>query len=254
MGINKDLAQISHGFKTRVNILTGYDVNNFRFRSEKYETSRPNPATTNTGLFLSCTEDDTTTDYYGVIEDIIELTFEGSDQLKLVLFQCRWFHPRTGIRKSPNIGLVEINPNTRLPGYEPFVLPYQCRQVYYTPYPCKKGDLKNWWVVHQVPKRGDLQVTMDGDGDESPNQEFYQEEGATGNLFVEEGNNLDTTTEILDADLIQDTSDVELLNKQQVFDTMQHQNEPLNGEDNSDVEQASEDSDQEEFYDDPDDF
>jgi hypothetical protein len=35
---------------------------------------------------------------------------------------------------------------------------------------------------------------------------------------------------------------------------MQQQNEPLNGEDNSDVEQASEDSDQEEFYDDPDDF
>ena len=118
----------------------------------------------------------------------------------------------------------------------------------------KKGDLKNWWVVHQVPKHGDLQVTMDGDGDESPNQEFYQEEGATGNFFVEEGNNLDTITEILDADLIQDTSDVELLNKQQVFDTMQQQNEPLNGEDNSDVEQASENSDQEEFYDDPDDF
>lgn len=65
---------------------------------------------------------------------------------------------------------------------------------------------------------------------------------------------MDTITEILDADLIQDTSDVELLNKQQVFDTMQQQNEPLNGEDNSDVEQASEDSDQEEFYDDPDDF
>lgn len=188
-GINKDLVQLSHGCQTRVSCLTGYDVDNFRFRSEKYENSRPNLATTNSGVFLSCSsEDGATTDYHGVIEEIIEINFDGSQQFKLVLFQCRWFHPINGIRRSPNIGLVEINPNTRLPGYEPFVLPHQCKQVCYTPYPCQIGDLRNWWVVNQVPKRGDLEAPVAGEygnDDEAPSSMFYQDENKTGHLVID---------------------------------------------------------------------
>jgi hypothetical protein len=111
-----------------VSCLTGYDVNNLRFHSEKYEKSWPSLTTTNSGVFLSCTEDSSTMDYYGVIEDIIEVTFEGAQQFDLVLFECRWFHLINGIKKSPNIGLVEVNPNTKLPGHEPFVLPHQCKK------------------------------------------------------------------------------------------------------------------------------
>lgn len=146
-----------------------------------------------------------------MIEDIIELTFEGLQQFKLVLFQCRWFHPQSGIRKSPNIGLVEINPNTRLPGYEPFVLPHQCKQVYYTPYPCQTGDLRNWWVVHPSPQRGNLRLPEFDDVEETPSSMFYQENTSTGSFTVEEGNDLDHNIGVGEAEVIHDSSDIELL-------------------------------------------
>jgi hypothetical protein len=32
-------------------------------------------------------------EYYGIIEDIIELKFDGDSEFSLVLFDCHWFHP-----------------------------------------------------------------------------------------------------------------------------------------------------------------
>ena len=251
------MVQISHGCRTRVSCLTGYDVNNFRFRSEKYEKSRPNLSTINSGIFLSCTEDNSTTDYYGVIEDIIEITFEGSEHFKLVLFECRWFHPINGIRKSPNIGLIEVNPNTKLPGYEPFVLPYQCKQVYYTPYPCQTGDLRNWWVVHHVLKRGDLEAPIVGqisdDDHEAPSSIFYQEDISNGNLVIDLATDFDLNAAVTDADLVQDKSDIDLLNKQHTTDAIES-NEPPPNDMYYEMDRVPDDSDQEDLYDDPDDF
>uniref|UniRef100_A0A0A9AAM9 DUF4216 domain-containing protein n=1 Tax=Arundo donax TaxID=35708 RepID=A0A0A9AAM9_ARUDO len=48
----------------------------------------------NSGVCLSCVdENDNELEYYGVIEDIIKLKWEGSFQLEMVLFDCRWFDP-----------------------------------------------------------------------------------------------------------------------------------------------------------------
>jgi hypothetical protein len=239
-----------------VSCLTGYDVNNFRFRSEKYEKSWPSLTTTNSGVFLSCTEDSSTTDYYGVIEDIIEVTFEGAQQINLVLFECRWFHPINGIRKSPNIGLIEVNPNTKLPGYEPFVLPHQCKQVYYTPYPCCTGDLRNWWVVHHVPKRGDLEaptVAQTGDDDKAPSSIFYQEDISSGNFVIDLAADFDLTAAVADVDEVHDTSDIDLLNKHHPGDTIVS-NEPPPNDMYYEMDYAPDEVDQEDLYDDPDDF
>jgi hypothetical protein len=95
-------------------------------------------------------------EYYGIIEEIIVLSFCSTNPLKLVLFKCHWFHPMSGVRRSPNIGLVEVKKTSVLPGVKPFIVAQQATQVYYVPYPCKSArSLVDWDVVykryHHVP-------------------------------------------------------------------------------------------------------
>jgi hypothetical protein len=69
-----------------------YDINGYHFRTVKLEASRPLVATTNSGLVTSG-EDATShvTDYYGILQNIIEYMFGGAKELKVVFFQCDWF-------------------------------------------------------------------------------------------------------------------------------------------------------------------
>lgn len=251
--INKDLAQISHGCRTRVLSLSGYDVNGYRFRSAKYERRKPSLTTVNSGIFTSSTEGDVTTEYFGIIEDIIEVTFDGTRPFKLVLFDCRWFHPVSGVRRTPRLGLVEIKHNTSLPGFEPFILPHQCSQVYYTQYPCKSGSLKDWWVVHHVPKHDDIQIPGAENPSQHPNTEVYQERSHTNTFGVDPGNGLDDTFIPSGADIVQDDTDLEILNKQPTSNDPPEPSEPpLDGPSYDEVE--SDDNDEGIIYDDPEDF
>ena len=71
---------------------------------------RPGLTTINTGVCVtSYDESDNALEYYGVIEDIIKIKWEGSIKLELVLFYCRWFDPTpNGLRRTEDLGLVEI--------------------------------------------------------------------------------------------------------------------------------------------------
>jgi hypothetical protein len=69
-----------------------YDINGYHFWTVKLEASRPLVATTNSGL-VTIGEDATghVTDYYGILQNIIEYMFGGAKELKVVFFQCDWF-------------------------------------------------------------------------------------------------------------------------------------------------------------------
>src|SRR3954471_20352201 len=98
------------GFDNRVMSCEKYDVNGYRFHTESHQNSRPNPTTINTGVY---TEGDNKVDYYGKLEHIYELLFHrGRETLSLVVFKCRWFDPKEGLRCTPCIGLVEVKPST----------------------------------------------------------------------------------------------------------------------------------------------
>jgi hypothetical protein len=103
--IHPDLRQLSYGSVT-VKSYGRYDVNGYRFRSVKFETSRPLAATCNTGV-VSFTRDasQNIVNYYGVIQDILEFTFAGNKDLKLVFFKCDWFDPIRGTREN-RVGMV----------------------------------------------------------------------------------------------------------------------------------------------------
>jgi hypothetical protein len=99
-----------------------------------------------------------------------------------------------------------------------------------------------------------LRVPEVGDVEETPSSMFYQEDTSTGSFTVEEDNDLDHNIGAGEADVIHDSSDVELLNKLSNMNTQEQGNEPPPSEISSDIDATKDDSDVEEFYDDTDDF
>lgn len=108
LSISVELRQVARGFDYKVSSFNAYDVNGYRFHTTSYEKSRPNPRTTNTGVFTPgvVTPGEEQEDYYGTVEEIYELEFHGEKAPKPVIFKCQWFDPAVS-KKSPKFGIVE---------------------------------------------------------------------------------------------------------------------------------------------------
>jgi hypothetical protein len=46
-------------------------------------------------------------DYYGVLQKILEYTFGGNKELKVLFFECNWFDPINSTR-ADDFGMVEV--------------------------------------------------------------------------------------------------------------------------------------------------
>jgi hypothetical protein len=80
--MDAELRQVSVGCEDRIESYDDYDVNGYYFHTKSHE------ETTNFGV---CTTGTDGKDYYGIIEEIYQLTFPGCKRLKPVLFKCHWF-------------------------------------------------------------------------------------------------------------------------------------------------------------------
>jgi hypothetical protein len=81
--IHPDLRQLSLGAVT-ARRYGRYDVNGFRFRSTRFEDDHPLAAMTNSGVVTRVIDDEgKVTNYYGVVNDILEYKFFGDKQLKV---------------------------------------------------------------------------------------------------------------------------------------------------------------------------
>jgi hypothetical protein len=144
-----DLRQLSHGSMT-ARSYGCYDINGFRFRSTKFEAKNSHTATTNSVVVTTASASDgSIREYFSVIQNIVELKFEGSKDLRVVFFYCDWFNNKlgSGVKHNKKLGLVEVNHKLRLSGYNPFVLAHQVEMVYYMSYPCRLESLELWWIV-----------------------------------------------------------------------------------------------------------
>jgi hypothetical protein len=117
-----------------------YDINKYHFRTTKLEMRSPLAATVNSGVVTS--DEDATgyvTNYYDILQNIVEHTFSGAKELRVAFIQCDWFDPINDTRVD-NFGVVEVK-------YEPcylgsnLLLEHQAQQVYYLSYP--HPSLKN---------------------------------------------------------------------------------------------------------------
>jgi hypothetical protein len=124
------------------------------------------------------------------------------------------------VRRTEDLGLVEIKHALRLKSFDPFVMASQVTQVYYLSYPCKDRDLSPWWVVYQVAPHGC--VPLNGANDESMSSEHiihdvYQEDGLDGTFVVDLGEALDSLVS-LGSDEITDVVDLEAIERAMVED------------------------------------
>jgi hypothetical protein len=84
--ISYDLRQLAHG-QGKALEYSRYDINGYCFWTAKLEASRPLAATCNSGVVTSGEDASrVATDYYGILQNIIEYTFGGSKELKVVFF------------------------------------------------------------------------------------------------------------------------------------------------------------------------
>jgi hypothetical protein len=149
-----ELRQVAQGCQYRTLSYKHYGINGYHFWTTAHERNHHNAKTINSGV-LTVGEDGV--EYYGIIDEIIELCFRSTQPLKLVLFKCHWFHPISEARRSPNSGLVKIKKTSVLPGNGQFIVAQQATQVYYIPYPCKSiRSLVDCDVVYKVPPRTKL--------------------------------------------------------------------------------------------------
>ena len=254
--IPKELRRLSRGCSFKVKSYDIYEVNGYRFRSEKYEKYRGNLTTTNIGVLTVGVDDGTNNEleYYGIIKDIVELKFDGDSEFSLVLFDCHWFHPTNGVRRLERFGLVEVAHASCSPANEPFVLASQVKQVYYLPYACKSySSLNAWWVAYKVSPLGQLSIPlMDEYNDEDPPcVDTFQEASLDGEFFVDIGLGLDDITSSDGFDEIIDPNDITMLIKHRNGESVE--NEPRVEQDGqSDIESVHDITEEE--YRDPDDF
>ncbi|XP_048591404.1 uncharacterized protein LOC125576096 [Brassica napus] len=92
--------------------------------------------------------------YYGILTDIIQIQYEGSVNLKVTLFKCKWYDPVIGRgTRRRNGGIVDVLSSRKYYKYEPFILASQADQVCYIPYPYVKKPKQSWLNVLKVNPR-----------------------------------------------------------------------------------------------------
>jgi hypothetical protein len=79
----------------------------------KLEASHPLASTCNSRVVTSGKDASrVATDYYDILQKIIEYTFGGTKELKVVFFQCDWFDPIHDTRVD-DFGMVEVKHESR---------------------------------------------------------------------------------------------------------------------------------------------
>ncbi|KAK6791383.1 hypothetical protein RDI58_010464 [Solanum bulbocastanum] len=113
------------------------------------EVSR-NKKTNNSGVYIQGDVDGTgqTIEYYGVIQEIIEVRYLGWPKKKIVLFWCEWFDPSHRATKVDHqYNIIEVKHTRKYRSYDPFIIAQNAKQVYYASYPLRIDKADRWIVI-----------------------------------------------------------------------------------------------------------
>ena len=138
--VNEDLLSLSRGPFYGIQRFSGYIINGFRFHTKQLEGKRVKQ---NSGVLVKGMVENKNIDYYGVLNEIIELQY--LNEKRIVLFKCDWWDVHVIGRgvKNDKYGFVSVNTARKLYTNEPFVLASQAQQIFYV----NDGSNPNWLVV-----------------------------------------------------------------------------------------------------------
>ncbi|XP_042379879.1 uncharacterized protein LOC121972257 [Zingiber officinale] len=237
--VDDDIKKLAHGPNRRVSSHKGYFVNGFKFETMEYGRFK---ATSNYGVcVLGSTINEYEVDYYGVLEEILELNYYGLKDV-IVLFKCHWYDTSDKGMKVHRLGLVEINHKSKLNTNDPFILAAQAQQVYYTRSPTIKQERNDWVTACKVKARGKFDIPFLEKQDEnvSPIVEVaYQEEE------ISTPNNVLTDIDIDDVNIIFNV-DKEELNEMEIEELRRVMNGKQVIVDSEELEEELEDFDEDE--------
>ena len=148
--IQSKLRPLGYGPDKVVTCYNGCNINGFKFHTLKY---RKNKSTMNSGVCIkgSWWEDLAESDYYGLLEEVIKLSYVGNNNV--ILFKCQWFDNINGMKVDKRHGIIEIKHGSKAYVNEPFVLAAQAAQVYYTHFASKEKGRNDWWAVCKTKSR-----------------------------------------------------------------------------------------------------
>ena len=78
--------------------------------------------------------------YYGVINEILLIDYH---MFKVPLFRCNWANTGNGVKEEDDFTLVNLHMNQAAYLKDPFILPSQAKQVFYS----REDNHSNWYVV-----------------------------------------------------------------------------------------------------------
>jgi len=142
------LQQMAEGPIHIVQPYAGYKVHGIRFHTRARSM---NKKTSSCGVLVKGTSDGSGSgvDYYGVLEEVIELEYLGEPRKRCLLFRCEWYDPSNprGTRYSKLNCTFEINIQRKYAKYDPFIIGDVAYQVFYVPYPRDVPHKVNWWAA-----------------------------------------------------------------------------------------------------------
>ena len=151
----KDLAK---GPLHYVKTYSGYYVNGYKFQTE--ERCRNSRATNNGLCIKGSSHSSTELEYYGRLEEVLELEYPALPIKRTVLFRCSWFDPtiNRGMQLHPQYKLVDVKKGRVFNKYEPFIFAEQASQVYFISYPSLRRDSTDWLAVCKIKARSVVEV------------------------------------------------------------------------------------------------
>ncbi|XP_075105600.1 uncharacterized protein LOC142179445 [Nicotiana tabacum] len=179
---NDELISLAVGPAPLVHRYSTFVVNGFRFHTKELALRRK---TQNSDVLVRGDDSDSNKEYYGVLEDIYELSYVGNR--KVYLFKCHWWDvARLGRGyKIDKYGFTSVNIRCALNTNEPFMLASQSEQVFYL------DDMvdNDWLVVVKINPRDRFKIPdnydncVDIEDEELLNEEVYQQEEAEFNTL-----------------------------------------------------------------------
>lgn len=125
----KFLRELSIGPNYQVVPYRGCYVNGYRFHGINVGEGL---STNNSGVVVrgSCYGENHL-DYYGILNEVLEVEYFISGPNKLILFSCDWFDPSGGVIVDSVHDIVDVVPGKYIRRFEPFVIASQVEQVCY---------------------------------------------------------------------------------------------------------------------------
>jgi hypothetical protein len=118
--VHEGMRQLSYGL-VKHRSYGQYDVNEFQFRSTQFEALRPLMLTTNTGVVMRAIGNQGwKTNYYGIINNILEFNFARNKDLKVIFFIVIGLITIMKLRQN-QFNIVEVKHNESLRGYDTFI-------------------------------------------------------------------------------------------------------------------------------------